>query len=90
MVYQLGLQHRLFYGDTAQAEFFHQIPYAGLILGITADDWAHDWMIERADNIIILRESAQRSALLSKSSPPFRKPGISSCFPGYHTPRWLR
>ena len=79
--YQLGLQHRLFCGDTAQAEFVNQVPYAGLIIGITADDWDHDWMIERADNIIILRESALAQRSVEQVISTFSEAGDLVVFP---------
>ena len=79
--YQLGLQHRLFCGDTAQAEFVNQVPYASLILGITADDWDHDWMIEQADNIIILRESALAQRSVEQVISTFSEAGDIVVFP---------
>ena len=79
--YQLGLQYRLFCGDTAQAEFFNQIPYAALILGITSDDWDHDWIIERADNVIILRESAVAQSFVEQVISTFSEVGDVVVFP---------
>ena len=79
--YQLGLQHQLFCGDTAQAKFFNRIPYTALILGITSDDWDHDWIIERADNIIILRESAIAQNSVERIISTFSKVGDVIVFP---------
>ena len=55
--YELGEKHRLFFGDTASPEFYNSIPYASLAVAITADDWAHDWLIEKAKTLVVFPES---------------------------------
>ena len=53
----LNKQHQIFCGDTALPEFTNSIPYATLSIAITYDDWAHDWLIEKAKTVIVFPES---------------------------------
>lgn len=55
--YRLNNQHRVFCGDTALPEFANHIPYATLAIAITYDDWAHDWLIEKAKTVVVFPES---------------------------------
>lgn len=55
--YKLRDQHSVFCGDTALPEFANRIPYATLAIAITSDDWAHDWLIEKAKTVIVFPES---------------------------------
>ena len=55
--YQLGKKHTVFCGDTALPEFSNRIPYATLAIAITSDDWAHDWLIEKAKTVVVFPES---------------------------------
>ena len=55
--YQLDKKHNIFCGDTALPEFANRIPYATLAIAITSDDWAHDWLIEKAKTVVIFPES---------------------------------
>lgn len=55
--YQLGEKHRVYCGDTALSGFSKSIPYAALAVAITANDWAHDWLIEKAKTIVVFPES---------------------------------
>ncbi|MEL6495863.1 MAG: DUF3102 domain-containing protein [Cyanobacteria bacterium J06623_7] len=54
---QINPRHQLYYGDTALAEFVNQIPYSTLAIAVTTDDWAHDWLIEKAKTVIVFPES---------------------------------
>ncbi len=56
----------LFCGDTALAEFRHRSPEATLALAITSDDWDHDWLIEKANNLIVLQEYSLRKGLIEQ------------------------
>ena len=47
----------LFCGDTALDEFSARAPEATLALAVTSDDWDHDWLIEKASNLMLLKES---------------------------------
>lgn len=55
--HQLKSQHQIFCGDTALPEFFNNIPYAALAIAVTSDDWAHDWLIEKAKTVVVFPES---------------------------------
>lgn len=55
--YQLESQHQVFSGDTALPEFVNHIPYAVLAIAVTTDDWAHDWLIEKAKTVVVFPES---------------------------------
>ena len=47
----------LFCGDTASTQFCDRLPHATLALAITSNDWDHDWLIEKASNLVVLQES---------------------------------
>ncbi|MEM6614171.1 MAG: DUF3102 domain-containing protein [Cyanobacteria bacterium P01_C01_bin.72] len=55
--YQLPSSHHLFCGDTALPEFTNCTPYSTLAIAITTDDWAHDWLIEKAKTVVVFPES---------------------------------
>ena len=55
--YQLESQYHIFCGDTALPEFANHIPYAALVIAVTTDDWAHDWLIEKAKTVVVFPES---------------------------------
>lgn len=55
--HQLDGKHHLYYGDTALPDFADSIPYAELAIAITSDDWAHDWLIEKAKTVVVFPES---------------------------------
>lgn len=55
--HQLDGEHHLYYGDTALPDFADSIPYATLAIAITSDDWAHDWLIEKAKTVVVFPES---------------------------------
>ena len=55
--YRLDKKHHVFYGDTALPEFANYISYANLALAITTDDWAHDWLVEKAKTLVVFPES---------------------------------
>ena len=79
--HELGAQHRLFYGDTASPDFFAELPHASLVLAITTSDWAHDWIIEKADSALVLQESALPELSLPQVISTFSKPGELVIFP---------
>lgn len=55
--YQLESGHQIYCGDTAVPEFANNIPYAALAIAVTTDDWAHDWLIEKAKTVVVFPES---------------------------------
>ena len=71
----------LFCGDTALAEFCHRSPEATLALAITSDDWDHDWLIEKASNLIVLRESYIRPGLIEQTISLYSAEGDTVIFP---------
>lgn len=79
--YHLNSQHLLFCGDTASSEFFARIPHARLVLAITSDDWDHDWIVEKADSVLILREAALKEISLEQMISTFSKQGDIVVFP---------
>lgn len=79
--YRLGTQHQLFCGDTASPTFFDRFSYASLVLAITSNDWDHDWIVEKADSVIILRESALADMSIEQLISTFSKVGETVVFP---------
>ena len=71
----------LFCGDTALAEFCHRSPEATLALAVTSDDWDHDWLIEKASNLIVLKESYLRPGLLEQTISLFSTEGDTIILP---------
>ena len=71
----------LFCGDTALAEFCHRAPEATLALAITSDDWDHDWLIEKASNVIVLKESYIRPGLIEQTISLYSAAGDTVIFP---------
>lgn len=79
--YLLQEQHYLFCGDTASSQFYDHVPSAVLALAITSDDWDHDWLIEQANNVLILEESAVNENTLEQLLLMFSAPGEIVIFP---------
>ena len=65
--YLLAKKHILFCGDTASSVFYERLPQADLAVAIT-DDWGHDWLIERANTLLVLPESPLKQGLI-KTDP---------------------
>ncbi|MEM9163676.1 MAG: DUF3102 domain-containing protein [Cyanobacteria bacterium P01_F01_bin.4] len=55
--YQLDGRHLIFHGDTASHSFTDQAPVAKLAIAFTGSDWAHDWLIDQVDNVVVLPQS---------------------------------
>lgn len=79
--YLLDQQHLLFCGDTASPQFFEHTPHAAFALAITSNDWDHDWIIERADTVIVLQESALEEDLIEQLISMFSKTEEFVMFP---------
>ena len=71
----------LFCGDTALAEFCDRAPLATLALAITSDDWDHDWLIEKASNLVVLKESYLRPGLIEQTIELYSAAGDTVIFP---------
>ncbi|MGL5793762.1 MAG: DUF3102 domain-containing protein [Waterburya sp.] len=79
--YELGKLHFLFYGDTASPEFYETIPQVSLAIAITSIDWDHDWLIDKAENLLILKESFLEKESISTLISLFSEPGDMILFP---------
>lgn len=79
--YELGKQHKIYCGDTALPEFANAIPYATLAIAITTDDWAHDWLIEKAKTLVVFPESEFDTQKLTGLIVMFSAPGETIIFP---------
>jgi len=64
--YLLEGRHLLFSGDTASAEFFERIPQAAFALAIPYDEWQHNWLINKAETVLVLRQSKIEEKLLER------------------------
>ncbi len=71
----------LFCGDTASAEFCVRCPNATVALAITSDDWDHDWLIEKASNLIVLQESYLQTGLIEQTISLYSAEGDTVIFP---------
>ncbi len=79
--YLLEGQHLLFCGDTASPQFFERIPQVAFALAILYSEWHHDWLINRARTVIILRQSALEEKLLERLLLMHSKRGEAVVFP---------
>jgi hypothetical protein len=79
--YQLQGQHLIFCGDTATQAFIAWAPAAKLAIAITGSDWAHDWLIDQVDNIVILPVSEYSDDKLKQLLILLSKPGDVVTFP---------
>ncbi|MEM8829559.1 MAG: DUF3102 domain-containing protein [Cyanobacteria bacterium P01_G01_bin.19] len=79
--YQFPSNHHLFCGDTALPEFTNHIPYSTLAIAITTDDWAHDWLIEKAKTVVVFPESEYDRQKLTGLIVMFSAAGEKIIFP---------
>lgn len=79
--YGLGKQHFIFYGDTASIQFYEIVPQVTLAIAITSNDWDHDWLIDKAENLLILKESALKKESISTIISLFSEEGDTVLFP---------
>lgn len=61
--YSLADKHFLFFGDTASAQFHQVLPQVALTIAVTSNDWDHDWLIDKSDNLIVLKEPFSRESI---------------------------
>ena len=78
--YLLGKKHVLFCGDTASSHFHERAPQADLAVAIT-DDWGHDWLIERANTLLLLPESPLKEGMIKQTLVMYSEPGDMIIFP---------
>ncbi|HEY9768125.1 MAG TPA: DUF3102 domain-containing protein [Coleofasciculaceae cyanobacterium] len=79
--YSLGEQHFLFYGDTASPQFYQNIPEADLAIAITSSDWDHDWLVDKVENLLLLKESSWSTKSLSTLISLLCEPDGTVLFP---------
>lgn len=79
--YSLGDKHFLFYGDTATPQFYEIIPSGTLAIAITSNDWDHDWLIDKCDNLIVLKETFFKQESISTLISLLSEPGDLVVFP---------
>jgi len=87
--YRLGAQHRLFCGDTASASFVKTAPPAKLAIAITTEDWAHDWLVEQVDGVVILPEEDASLSTLEDLLKLLSKSGDTVIFPWLPFPEMI-
>ena len=87
--YRLGAQHRLFCGDTALPSFVKSLPPANLAIAITTEDWAHDWLVEQADSVVILPEENTSLATFKHLLTLLSKSGDTVIFPWLPFPEMI-
>jgi hypothetical protein len=79
--HELGEQHFLFYGDTASNQFQKVLPQVTLAIAVTSNDWDHDWLIDKAENLILLQESLLQEKLIYTLIALLSQPGNIVLFP---------
>ena len=87
--YVLEGQHLIFCGDTAKPEFHSHIPDVSLAVAATSDDWDHDWLIEKAETLIVLEESLLKQNKLEQLINMFSQPGEAIVFPWLPYPEMI-
>lgn len=87
--YQLAGQHLVFCGDTAAQAFASWAPAAKLAIAITANDWAHDWLIDQADNVVVLPTAEYSDDKLKQLLTLLSSPGDTVIFPWLPDPKIL-
>ena len=71
----------LFCGDTASTQFCDRLPHATLALAITSNDWDHDWLIEKASNLVVLQESFLQTGLIEQTISLYSTEGDTIILP---------
>ena len=79
--YSLADRHLVFCGDTASPEFFNRLPQVTLALAVTAEDWDHDWLVEVAQNVMILQPGSLKKNTLENLITMFSEPQEVIVFP---------
>ncbi|MEM6452393.1 MAG: DUF3102 domain-containing protein [Cyanobacteria bacterium P01_D01_bin.105] len=79
--YQLEGQHLVFCGDTATQVFAAWAPMAKLAIAVTGNDWAHDWLIDQAENVVVMPTAQYSNDKLKQLLKLLSKPGDVVMFP---------
>ncbi|NEQ47705.1 MAG: DUF3102 domain-containing protein [Leptolyngbya sp. SIOISBB] len=86
--YQLGAQH-LFCGDTATPSFVNAISQAKLAIAVTAEDWAHDWLIDQVDSVVVLPQEKFTIGTLKELLGLLSRTGDTVVFPWLPLPEMI-
>ena len=87
--YRLGLNHGLFCGDTAAHSFVKTIPHAKLAIAATTEDWAHDWLVEQVDSVVIVPEAELSLTTLEELLRLLSNTGDTIIFPWLPLPEMI-
>lgn len=87
--YRLDSHHWLFCGDTAASAFVQSAPTAKLTIAVTGQDWAHDWLIDQADNVVILPDEEFSLEKLRSLLQLLSNPGDAVIFPWLPLPEMI-
>ena len=79
----------LFYGDTASAQFYQALPQVALTIAVTSNDWDHDWLIDKSDNLILLKEPFLGQESISTLISLLSKPNDIVVFPWLPNPNLI-
>jgi len=79
--YQIEGQHLVFCGDTATPVFAAWAPMAKLAIAITGNDWAHDWLIDQAENVVVIPNAEYSDDKLKQLLKLLSRPGDIVMFP---------
>ncbi|MEM8505071.1 MAG: hypothetical protein AAF716_18190, partial [Cyanobacteria bacterium P01_D01_bin.1] len=79
--YQLEGRHLVFCGDTAAQVFAAWAPLVKLAIAVTGNDWAHDWLIDQAENVVVLPTAEYSDDKLKQLLKLLSKPGDVVMFP---------
>ncbi|MEO0770519.1 MAG: DUF3102 domain-containing protein [Cyanobacteria bacterium J06649_4] len=79
--YQLAGQHLVFCGDTAAQVFSAWAPMAKLAIAVTGNDWAHDWLIDQAENVVVMPTAQYSNDKLKQLIKLLSNPGDVVMFP---------
>ncbi|MEM9809387.1 MAG: DUF3102 domain-containing protein [Cyanobacteria bacterium P01_D01_bin.56] len=88
--YRLGDEHWIFCGDTASRHFVQMVPSAKLAIAVTTQDWAHDWLVDQVDNLVILAEAEFTLETLEQLLQLLSKTGDSVVLPWLPLPDMIK
>ncbi|MEO0407350.1 MAG: DUF3102 domain-containing protein [Cyanobacteria bacterium P01_A01_bin.135] len=81
--------HRIFCGDTASQDFIGSAPAAKLAVAATDQDWAHDWLVDQVDRVVILPEEDLTQDTLKNLLLLLSKPRDQVIFPWLPLPEMI-
>ncbi|MEO1300504.1 MAG: DUF3102 domain-containing protein [Cyanobacteria bacterium J06636_16] len=87
--YRLNARHVVFCGDTASKTFVEAAPQAKLAIAATNQDWAHDWLVDQADNMVVMSEEEFMLDTLEQLLNLLSSSGDTVIFPWLPVPRML-